>query len=178
MGNAGARKGPLWVSRRLRVGHRQIREDNLLASSRWRWQALGAGDRDSPSQGIPVQGRLRGLLEPDPGHCRPRPRHLATLQALAQKEQEHRAQQGAEQRAQEQSPFLEAPAPNPKITKKALDLPSGEYLQRYASTSFRGTPRTLLFLVPAARMETQQRTRKKRRHTSTSSRGRSRRLAA
>ena len=55
------------------VGHGQIRENNLLASSRWRLQALGAGDRDKPGQGIPVEGRPQGLLEPDPGRCRPRP---------------------------------------------------------------------------------------------------------
>ena len=56
----------------------------------------------------------------------------------------------AEQRAREQSCLLEAPAPNPRDTKKALDLSSGEYLcRRYAPTTFRGAPRTLLFLVPA-----------------------------
>ncbi|MEW8689036.1 MAG: hypothetical protein AB2556_24720 [Candidatus Thiodiazotropha sp.] len=43
--------------------------------------------------------------------------------------------------------LLEAPAQNPKGTKKVLDLPSGE-CQRYASTTFGGVPRTLLFLVP------------------------------
>ena len=76
----------------------------------------------------------------------PHLRRLATLQALAEKEQEHRA----EQRVREQSRLLEAPASNPKNTKKTLDLPSGEYLcRRYASTTFRGAPRTLLFLVPA-----------------------------
>ena len=73
VGNAGARKGLWWVRRRLRVRHGRIREDNLLDSSRWRWQTLGVGDRDSPGQGIPVEGRPRGLLEPDPGRCRPRP---------------------------------------------------------------------------------------------------------
>ncbi|KAK3766848.1 hypothetical protein RRG08_051992 [Elysia crispata] len=34
-------------------------------------------------------------------------------------------------------------------TTKAIDLPPGEYIcRRYASTTFRGAPRTLLFLVP------------------------------
>ena len=74
------------------------------------------------------------------------PRRLATHQALDENEQEHQA----EQRAREQSRLLEAPAPNPKNTKKTLDLPSGEYLcRRYASTTFRGALRDLLFLVPA-----------------------------
>ena len=80
----------------------------------------------------------------------PDPQRLATLQALAEKKQEHQAQLEAEQRAREQSCLLEAPAPNPRDTKKALDLPSGEYLcRRNAPTTFRGAPRTLLFLVPA-----------------------------
>ena len=80
----------------------------------------------------------------------PDPQRLATLQALAEKEQEHQAQLEAEQRPWEQSCLLEAPAPNPKDTKKALNLPSGEYLcRRYAPTTFRGAYHTLLFLVPA-----------------------------
>ena len=150
VGNPGARKVTRLVRRRLRVGHGQIRENNLLASSRWRFQALGSGDWDRPGQGIPVEGRPQGFLEPDPGRCRPRPQRLATLQALAEKGQQHQAQLEAEQRAREQSRRLEAPAPNPKDTKKALDLPSGEYLcRRYASMTFRGAPRTLFFLVSA-----------------------------
>ena len=44
VGNPGARKVTRLVRRRLRVGHGQIRENNLLAFSRWRFQALGAGD--------------------------------------------------------------------------------------------------------------------------------------
>ena len=80
----------------------------------------------------------------------PDPQRLATLQALAEKEQEHQVQLEAVERTLEQSCLLEAPAPNPRYTKKALDLPSGEYLcRRYAPTTFRGAPRTLLFLVPA-----------------------------
>ena len=102
-----------------------------------------------PARVFQLEGRPQGLLEPDPGRCRPRPPAPGHLQALAEKEQEHQAQLEAEQRAQEQSRLLEAPA-NPKDTKKALDLPSSEYLcRRYASTTFRGAPRTLPLLVSA-----------------------------
>ena len=74
----------------------------------------------------------------------PDPQRLAALQALAETEQEHQAQLEAEQRAQEQSHLLEASAPNPKNTKKVVDLPSGKYLcRRYASTTFRGAPLAL-----------------------------------
>jgi len=76
----------------------------------------------------------------------PDSRRLATLQALAAKAQEHQTAQGTEQRAT----LLEAPAPKPKDTTKAIDLAPGEYIcRRYASTTFRSAPRTLLFLVPA-----------------------------
>ena len=103
-----------------------------------------------PARVFQLEGRPQGLLEPDPGRCRPRPPAPGHLQALAEKEQKHQAQLEAEQRAQEQSRLLEAPA-NPKDTKKALDLPSSEYLcRRYASTTFRGAPRTLPLLVSAS----------------------------
>ena len=80
----------------------------------------------------------------------PDPQRLAALQALAEKEQEHRAIEVAHQEAEQHATLLEAPAPKPKDTTKAIDLPPGEYIcRRYASTTFRGAPRTLLFLVPA-----------------------------
>ncbi|MEW8689263.1 MAG: hypothetical protein AB2556_25855 [Candidatus Thiodiazotropha sp.] len=54
--------------------------------------------------------------------------------------------------AEHRATLLESPTPKPKDTKKALDLPSGEYLCRhYASTTFHGAPRTLLFLVQAGK---------------------------
>ncbi|KAK3738127.1 hypothetical protein RRG08_027740 [Elysia crispata] len=77
------------------------------------------------------------------------PQRLAALQALAEKEQEHRAIEVAHQEAEQRATLLEAPAPKPMDTTKAIDLPPGEYIcRRYASTTFRGAPRTLLFLVP------------------------------
>ncbi|KAK3792681.1 hypothetical protein RRG08_032318 [Elysia crispata] len=79
----------------------------------------------------------------------PDPQRLAALQALAEKEQEHRAIEVAHQEAEQRATLLEAPAPKPMDTTKAIDLPPGEYIfPRYASTTFRGAPRTLLFLVP------------------------------
>ncbi|EDO49458.1 predicted protein [Nematostella vectensis] len=80
----------------------------------------------------------------------PDPRRLATLQALAAKAQEHQATEAAHQETEQRATLLEAPAPKPKDTTKAIDLAPGEYIcRRYASTTFRSAPRTLLFLVPA-----------------------------
>ena len=79
----------------------------------------------------------------------PNPQRLAALQALAAKEQEHRATESAHQEAEKRATLLEAPSPKPKETTKAIDLQPGEYIcRRYASTTFRGKPRTIFFLVP------------------------------
>lgn len=49
----------------------------------------------------------------------------------------------------EQQQLLQATAPKNKETKKALDLPPGEYIcGRYSPTLYRGSPRTILFLLP------------------------------
>ena len=46
--------------------------------------------------------------------------------------------------------MVEVPAPKPKDTRKTLVLDPGEYIAtRYATTTYRGSPRTILFLVPA-----------------------------
>ena len=127
----------------------QIREDSRLASSRQQ-NALTAGDRDRPSQSIPVEGWLQNLLEPNPGCCCPRPPTPGRPPSSSRNRGGAPSAAEAEQGTQKQSRLLKAPAPNPKNTKKALNLPSGEYLcRRYASTTFRGVPRALLFLVPA-----------------------------
>ncbi|EDO29112.1 predicted protein [Nematostella vectensis] len=76
----------------------------------------------------------------------PDPKRLATLQALAAKAQEHQTIDEAHQRGTLQ----EAPAPLPKNATKAVDLEPGEYVcRRFASATFRGAPRTYLFLAPA-----------------------------
>lgn len=41
------------------------------------------------------------------------------------------------------------PAPENKTTKKTTDLPKGEYIcKRFATTTFRKAPRTIMFLLP------------------------------
>ena len=82
----------------------------------------------------------------------PDPQRLAFLQTLAETAvaaQEHGDIAAAQLEAEQRAILQEAPAPKPQDTKKALDLEPGEYLcRRYASTTFRGAPRTVLLLVP------------------------------
>ena len=108
-----------------------------------------------PGDGHKVSWNLMGVVDA------PDPQHLATLQTLAEKEQEHQALLEAEQRAREQSCLLEAPDPNPTDTKKVLDLPSGEYLcRRYAPTTFHGAPALFSSLFRQKRIESSRWTRK------------------
>ena len=145
VGNAGARNGTRWVRRHLRVGHGQIREDNLLASSGWRRQALGSGDRDGPGQGIPVEGRPQGLLEPDLGRCRPRPPAPGHPPGSGRKRAGAPGAAGG--RAMRTRAISSPGGPSPK--SQGHQEGAGPTIRRIPLPTFRGAPRTLLFLVPA-----------------------------
>lgn len=75
----------------------------------------------------------------------PDPQNLEELRSIAQECEKIPILRVAKQQQQ----LLQAPAPKNKDTKKALDLPPGEYTcRRYSTKLYRGSPRTILFLLP------------------------------
>lgn len=79
--------------------------------------------------------QIRVLKAPDPGR-------LAVLQAIGAKCEEYDALLA-------KTDFRKVSAPANKDTKKTTDLPAGEYIVKcFATTTFRKSPRTILFLLP------------------------------
>ena len=79
----------------------------------------------------------------------PEAKRLPILQLLAKRAQEFETTEAKQQEAENNAKLQETTAPKPKNTTKAIDLEPGEYVcRRFASTTWREAPRTLLFLVP------------------------------
>ena len=79
--------------------------------------------------------QIKVLKAPDSGR-------LAVLQAIGAKCEEYGALLA-------KTDFQKVAAPANKDTKKTTDLPAGEYIaNRFAETTFRKAPRTILFLLP------------------------------
>lgn len=82
-----------------------------------------------------VWNQIRVFKAPDPGR-------LAVLQDIGAKCEEYGALLA-------KTDFRKVPAPANKDTKKTTDLPAGEYIAKcFATTAFRKSPRTILFLLP------------------------------
>ena len=89
----------------------------------------------------------------------PKPDRLALLQHLLAKEQEHHTLATEHMAAEKQYLLQQIPAPIPKHTTKALDIPPGEYICRgYARTTYRGAARTYYTCFQPTIMENRQQT--------------------
>jgi len=79
----------------------------------------------------------------------PEAKRLPILQLLAKRAQEHQTAETEQQEAENNAKLQETTAPKPKNTTKAIGLEPGEYVcRRFASTTWREAPRTILFLAP------------------------------
>ena len=76
-------------------------------------------------------------------HTAPDPQRLGLLQALGAKCEE----MDALRKELEKNTLQKIPPPPPKDTQKVIELPPGEYVcSRFATSTFRGSSRTILFL--------------------------------